>query len=168
MNVKFLEYGFCGEDMVGSSYLSNVVVNLTAPLCCFHGIYLVYTVTLQGNYHGECTLAIDRISMSDYRMRMHKIKLSDLNKPCSAIHIRQPFESINNTKLIISNSYFYNMDCVILDNSGLCANFDNDFIVLIENCTFKHNEGFIIIPRPMIKVLMLYFKMTLTFLNCKL
>ena len=169
MNVKFLEYGFYGEDMVGNSFLSNIVVNLTAPLCCFHGIHLVYTVSLQGNYHAECTFTIDRISMSGYRMHMHKIKISDLNKPCSAIHIRQPFESINNTKLIISNSYFYNMDRVVLDiDSGLCANFDNNnFIVQIENCTFEHNEGSIIIPRPMIKVLMLYFKMTLTFLNCK-
>ena len=169
MNIKFLEYGFYGEDMVGNSYLSNIVANLTAPLCCFHGIHLVYTVTLQGNYHGENTLTIDKISMSGYRMLMHKIKISDLNKPCSAIHIRQPFESINNTKLIISNCYFYNMDRVILDiDSGLCANFDNnDFIVQIENCTFKHNEGSLIIPRSMIKVQMLYFKMTLTFLNCK-
>ena len=111
-----------------------------------------------------CTVAIDRISMSGYRMRVHKIKTSELNKPYSGIHIRLPFEAINNTKLIISNCYFYNMDRVILDiDSGLCANIDNnDFIVQIENCTFKHNEGSLVIPKPLIKVL---FK--ITFLNCK-
>ena len=54
MKVKFLEYGFCGEDMVGKSYLSNIVINLTASLCCFDGIHLVYTVSLQDYYHGEC------------------------------------------------------------------------------------------------------------------
>ena len=169
MKVKFLEYGFYGQDMVGKSYLSNIVVNLTAPLCCFHGIHLVYTVNLQDNYHGECTVVIDRISMSGFRMHMHKIKMSDLNKPSSAIHIRLPYEGINNMKLMINNCCFYNMDRVILDiDGGLCANTDNnDFIVQIENCTFKHNEGSLSVPKPMIKVVMLYFKMTLTFLNCK-
>ena len=55
VNVTFLHYGICGENLRGKSYLSNIVIDFT--FYYYDGIYLYYE---EDSHH---TVIIDRITM---------------------------------------------------------------------------------------------------------
>ena len=66
IKVTFLKYGFRGENLVGESYLYDILMELTdIPLCCFSGIYLSYTEDFSSKYWGgSMQLVINRISIT--------------------------------------------------------------------------------------------------------
>ena len=57
-NVTLLNYGVCGENLGGKSYVSNTVIDFT--LCCYNGIYLKY---LHNSGSDDHIVTIDKIFM---------------------------------------------------------------------------------------------------------
>ena len=158
INVMFLHYGLCGNNLFGNSYLGNIVLYFT--IHHYNGIKLQYTEDSQTEH---TAIEIDRIFMHG-KIHEYQFKFS------SVMLIKLPQNTINNMTLIISNSQFQDMkQPLIYIESGLCA--INTHIWII-NCTFnltgylgiKLNDAFL---NPMIEIRLLYYNTMLTFSNCK-
>ena len=134
-NVKLLEYGFYGKNLMGMSYLSDVLIELTAiPLCCFHGIYLICTNNLHVDDPSECMVTINKISISSSSDNLN----SSLENG-AGILIKIPFEVMYNITFIISNSHFRH----IFQRGIIEVHNDVSTVhtaIRIENCTFMHNK----------------------------
>ena len=163
IKVNFLKYGFRGENLVGESYLNDIVMELTnTPLCCFSGIYLSF-VGYSGIYHSEYVqLVINRISMTNidtyyaytYNMGIHIQVLLDIN-------------FVNVFAILIVNSSFFNMSQRVLDIfTNVCI---TNTVIMIENCTFRHNKCFHILDsqHTMINGTLSHHNVNLTFINCQ-
>ena len=93
--VTFLDYGFCGIELGGKSYLSNLILDFT--LHCYTGIHLFYDKDSQVD---KSTIGLDGILMhgtSSY---------CDDAFSKSAIVIVLPSKTMNNMNFFISNSRF--------------------------------------------------------------
>ena len=151
MNVMFFDYGFCGINLVGKSYLSNIVMDFT--LQCYRGIYLYYENYLQTVHHNECTVVIYRILM--YGKGSCDIAL----KPAIFIVL-----SNCNMTVVISNSYFWSMGQQILHIYSAYATHN---AVLIKNCIFEDNRYHnMYIFESLLQVTLSQFNATMTLSNC--
>ena len=154
-NITFLNYGFCGVNLVGKSYLSNIVMNLT--LHCYRGIYLYYEDYLQTVYYNECTVIMDKILMYGERNFINFYLTP-------AVYIQLPN---HNTEVIINNSCFQSMIQEILyidTDSGL---YSYHHTIQINNCTFGYNvHGNKHIMSSLIEIKLSYFNASLTLSNC--
>ena len=160
VEVQFMKLRFYGEDLCGNSHLTNVLVSLIAsPFCCIKAIHIVYTnnnYLLADNY-SKCTIIMNKIFMSGE---------SYDSVPNTGIQVFLPSTNVSKIKIIVGNSYFKNMDqATILDiNIHGCT---TNSLVVIENCTFRHNEYFQILDsRPMIDIKVAQINVTLHFVNC--
>ena len=95
-NVTFLNYGVCGENLGGKSYVSNIVIDFTFR--CYDGIYLKYLDDLDFDDH---IVTIDKTFM-------HGNKHCN-NELFTGIIIIFPVKAVNYMTFIISNSQFDNM-----------------------------------------------------------
>ena len=130
MGVKFIKSGFYGENLMGNSYLSNIIVSLVAsPICCITVFNIVYTNNSSTNSYGEHTIRMDEIFISGE---------TDDSVPSTGIRILMPPRFLNSVTCIISNSYFQNVDqATIFDiNIYSCT---ASTLVQLDNCTFLHN-----------------------------
>ena len=148
VNVTFLHYGICGDNLSGKSYLSNIVMDFT--FYYYDGIYLYYEEDSQTYHH---TLIIDRILM--YGNEHCTSKVAPKHR---GISIKWSHKVINKT-FIIRNSQFQRMDQGIVSiGSGRCGTNNR---IWIENCTFENNFYDVIIIR------LSHYNMTLTLSNCQ-
>ena len=145
VNVTFLHYGICGENLRGKSYLSNIVIDFT--FYYYDGIYLYYE---EDSHH---TVIIDRITM--YGDEHCTSKVANKHR---GIYIQWSHEVVNKT-FIIRNSQFQRMDKTIVSiGSGRCGTNNR---IWIENCTFENNYFDVIVIR------LSPYNMTLTLSNCR-
>ena len=163
INSTLLEYGFYGDNLMGRSYLSDILIDLiTIPLCCYSGIHLIYTENFQTDYLRDCLVVLDRITITS-----SDDVISDFQYG-TAIHIGLPYEVVDNITIIISNSYFYHMinRAVLYIYSDVCA---VDTLIQIKNCIFKDNKYNGIVDTTtmsMVKVQISHYKVTLILSNC--
>ena len=160
-NVKLLKYGFYSENLLGMSYLSDVLVELTTiPLCCFHGIYLSYTKDVQANHPSECMVVMNKISMSSSNS---SIKYGTAKYGTGIlIEVSVKFTYYNSMRFTISNSHFHHIiqRGVIEVYNDACIN----VAIRIKNCTFMDNKYFD--TQLMIKLRVQDINVTLIMLNC--
>ena len=162
--VNFLKYGFSGENLIGESYLNDILLELAdTPLCCFSGIYLSYTKDFSGKYHSDCMqLVINRISMTN----IDNYYVFTYNM---GVHVLLPVEVnfVNVFTILIANSSFLNMSQRVLDivTSGCITN----TIIMIENCTFRHNKYSQVSANQhaMINGVLPHLNVILTFIKCQ-
>ena len=155
MNVTFLNYGFCGVNLDGTSQFSNIVMDL--GFRCYRGIYLYYE-DYQQTVHNECTIVIDRIKMYG-KDGCNGIYLFIK----SAIYI---LLSNYNMTVMISNSYFQSMNQeIIYIDSEL---YTTHHAIWIKNCNFEDNRHPYSehITASMIKITLSQFNATLTLSDC--
>ena len=161
-NVELLEYGFYGENLMGTSYLSDVLVELTAiPLCCFHGVNLICT-HVDYQYPSESIVSINNIAITS---------ISDLLNSSSengaGILIKVPYTDMYNRTFVISNSHFHHMI-----QRGIVEIHNDVYTVYtavrIENCTFMHNKYSTdwLNTQIIIKVEVANINVTVTMVNC--
>ena len=129
MNVTFSDYGFCGTNLEGKSYFSNIVMGFT--LYCYRGVFLYYEDNLQTVHHNECTVVIDGIMM--YGNGSSKSSINSYFVP--AIHILLPNYSM---KFVISNSCFQSMSQTVMYIDG--GFYTTNIAVWITNCHFEDNK----------------------------
>ena len=162
--VNFLKYGFSSENLMGESYLNDIVMELTnPPLCCFGGIDLFYTEGFSGKYHSEYVqLVMNRISMTN--MDSYYVLTSNVG-----IHIQLSVEMnfVNVFAILIANSSFYNMTQTVLDI--IVTGCTSNTIIIIKNCTFRHNRYLQILANQhtMITGELPHLNVTLTFIKCQ-
>ena len=166
MQVIFIEYGLYGEDLLGKSYLNDIVIELIdIPICCFSGIYISYTSLddpADHEHYDETVLVMNRISMSSINKYSLYIKYS------AGIRVELPEEFLNTSRIVISNSNFHSMNHMIHFVGDTCA---FKTTIKINNCIFRKNEYFELlnynIRSNMIRADISQFNITLFFLNCK-
>ena len=166
MKVHFLEYGFCGENLMGESYLIEVHIDLIdIPLCCFSGIHLSYTSGVPAEYHSEhVQLVMKRVSITSNDTYTSVLTYN------TGIHIQisGEFNYVNVLIISIINSHFYSMNQRVLDiTSSGCATITT---INIEGCKFSHNKYLqILAPQPtMIRAELPHVNATLAFIDCKM
>lgn len=134
MEVQFFEYGFYGENLLGRSYLNNILVDFTGiPLHCYSGIHLLYKNTSAAKDHGKCMLVMDGITITGSEMHVSDFKYS------TGIYVQLPVGFMNITfTVIISNSNFHDMNQKILDIvSAGCVS--TNTTIKIKSCIFGRN-----------------------------
>ena len=156
INTTFLHYGICGENLNGTFYLSNVVVDFT--LHCYTGIYLHYGKDSQTYHH---IVIIDGLLMFGngytYCTSRFKFGFTGLNIMSHKV--------VNNT-YIVKNSQFQSMGQPIINimivtfTNGICS---ANSRIWIENCTFQHNN----IRIAVITVRLSHYNVSVTFSNCQ-
>ena len=130
--IYFFGCSFCGKNLVGKAYLSDMVMDFT--MYCYVGIYLYYDE--QADHCNECTVVINRVFMHGQR-HCNSGRLLIYDK--SAIHILLPDKAVSNVTLTISNSEFYSMgqgQPLIFIDDRLCT---TNNIIWIKNCKFEDN-----------------------------
>ena len=164
MKLQFLEYGFQGENLIGNSYLNDILIVLINH--AYNGIELRYTGDFPAEYQGKCLLVMNEIYMSCKDKRYQHTYVGNIRYG-TGISIELPIEFPNIFTVVIINSYFYDMDQKILGIlSGTCA---TESIVKIKNCTFQDNSYYDIFEpqAAMIKAELSHFNVTLIFTDCK-
>ena len=158
MNVTFLNYGFCGVNLDGTSQLSNIVINL--PFRCYRGIYLYYEDYPQTVHHDECTIVIDRIKMYGKESCNNNDIFVFIK---STIYI---LLSNNNVTIVISNSYFRSMSQAIIYIDSELHTTHHMHALWIKNCKFEDNRYHYGIEASLMKITLSQFNATLTLSNC--
>ena len=151
INTTFLHYGICGENLNGTFYLSNVVVDVT--LHCYRGIYLHYGKDSQTYQH---IVIIDGLLMFGKGYCTSKFKFGF----DAGLNIIMSHKVVNNT-YIVKNSQFQSMgQRIIIVRNRICSTNSRIWIV---NCTFQHNNIYIAV----ITVRLSHYNMSVTFSNCQ-
>ena len=167
LQVQFLEYGFQGKNLLGNTFLNDLLIVLINHR--FNGIELRYTSDFPAEYHRKCMLTMSKISMSCIDKYNHQ-HIQDADSAYgTGISIELPIEFADVLTIIITNSYFYNMDRQILNIiSGTCA---TENVIKIKNCIFRANSYVyfdLFAPQAaMIKAELSHFNVTLIFIDCK-
>ena len=160
INVFFLHYGVCGNDLIGNTYLNKIGLDFT--LHRYNGIDLYYSEDSQSTEHTFTKVVINGIIM-DGNVRGFHTRLSPV------MIIRLPNKAINNMTFIISNSRFQHLrQPLIYINNGLYATNTQIWIV---NCIFQANSYTSIKMRgiwfrPMINIKLLQYNMTIRLAKC--
>ena len=153
-NTTFLNYGFCGVNLFGKSYFSNIVMNFTTY--SYRGIYLYYEKELQTVHRNECTVVMDELLI--YGKNLITFYLTP------AIFILFPIHSM---KVIISNSSFQNVgqEIIYIDIDSRLYSYRNT--IWIKNCNFEGNiHGNKHILSSLIQMKLSYINASLTLSNC--
>ena len=123
-NVAFLDYEFCGINLSGKSYLSNISMKFSSHF--YTGIYVYYPTT---DHCNRCTLVMNRIFIHG-----KGDCISDINYSKAAISIQLP---PNSMLLIINNSQFNNLGQQVIYVSHSCKTLTK---IIITNCKFENNK----------------------------
>ena len=149
VNATFLNYGLSCTNLVGKSYLSNMVINYTVGEMgginlFYYSRYSRYSPT---SHHGKHMVVIDRILM-------HK------GKAVTSILFDN---AIIEMQFVISNSRFEHMQQGIfyVKSQSLGSN----STIWIKNCRFQYN-GYQLYDIVMINAIILHYNMKLIFSNC--
>ena len=158
MNVTFLNYGFCGVNLDGTSLLKNIFMDLA--FYCYKGIYLYYEDYPQIDHHDECIVVIDTITMYG-KARCNNDDIYLFLQP--AIYILLSNYSMT---VMISSSYFQNMSqAIIYIDSEL---YTSHYAISIKNCNFEDNRFPYseYIASSLIDITLSHFNAALTLSNC--
>ena len=168
INVQFLNYGFVGRNLMGKSYFNDTLITATDPsLAHFRYFYLTYESDFTFDYHGECTLVINNISMSFWDMYKDPI----YNDKSGIYLLLRPLQHINELTIIILNSHFHNINRkIVMIDGGRCT---TKATITITNCMFEDN-GYLNTHRPysytmpvLINITLPNVNVTLILKNCK-
>ena len=138
MNVTFLEYGLIAYNLLGKSWLSNIVIDLTnARSNAYlhnHRIFLTYknTMDISYIYHLVVMDSIHIYTQGSYLLR--ETPYIDSVPVClSAWLVQTNFD----VTIVVNNSHFYNMHQKLMhiyaDSPAACNN------IIIDNCIFENN-----------------------------
>ena len=157
-NIKFLDYGVIGYNLIGESYLYNIKVKplQSLDLCC-QEIILQYTICILWNnsinYDIIHDVTINQIYIHNYAK--HTTNIDDI----SGLHIELD-NTIYHVNMLITNSQFYNMRQkalkIKISSSAASRN------IFVTNCIFQSN-----IAGPAVIILASPYNKNITFTNCK-
>ena len=131
INVMFLDYGLCCEDLGGTSYLSSVMVDFTKQ--CYTGISLAYKGDTQIDDH-EHMIVMDRILMIGNGDHCEATLHSTIK---AGIQVLLPSKSVSTMIFIIKNSQFQSMGQAIISINSSIGTTNNT--IRIHNCKFMDN-----------------------------
>ena len=165
-NVTFFEYGLIGQNLLGRSSLSNMVIDLTITVTGtylnYHGIALYYS-SLQSrnleNYSIACML--NAVSIYGYGSK-HLPQDSNIGNDLHSIVITIDDTNYHIT-IVISNCHFHDTDQSLMSIISLNSATNNT--VLIKNCIFEYIRSLVSLE-PVIKIHMFSFSTTLSISNC--
>ena len=161
-NVTLLRYGLLGYNLIGRSYLNNIIIRNTEYWCNdYQGIMLHY-----GNYsfnesksetaHGKSITTIQNIS---YNFN----SVGCTNRGIIYVYV-EAYQIVDSIEIIISNSQFNN---VIMSQPIIRIKDDHSetisCMICIINCTF---ESISVSDTPMITITLPKFNTALIFVNC--
>ena len=166
-NVTLIGYGLSGHDLIGRSYLNNLVISLIESSnieyeCYDHqGIMLQYSDYSFNKYQ-------PKIAYRESTMIMQNISIHCENKSCyiveEIIKIEiKLYQVENSVEIIISDSKFDYMIQKIIGIKGY--SYSTRCTVWIINCTFESN--FIHRSTSLIMAEVRLFNIALSFLNCE-
>ena len=163
INVVFLHYGLCGNDLRGDTYLSNIVLDFS--LHRYNGIDLIY----YSAYSQIAKHTSTKVVINSLRVFMYGNITGVYTRFSPVMTIQLPDEAINNMTFIISNSQFQYMKHPIISiKSRMYA---TNTQIRIVKCTFEkisytsnkmRNTGF----SPMVNIEVLQYNMTIKLINC--
>ena len=164
INVTFLEFGFHGKNLAGTTYLSNIVIDFITLFSiepCQNGILLNFNES-DYDYHGKSMVIMDKISMHT------SSNLYELDSYSIAINIVLPYEALNDITILLANSEFYDLTQKVLLNIER-SEFATNNTIFIENCTFEWNTFIDWNDREqsMILIQLSQFNMSVAFVNCE-
>ena len=147
-NAVFINFGLTGTNLIG--YLTKIVIRMDRNKLLYHpGISLAYT---------------EQQSVNDFLIMSH-IDISDQGDICysNCNGIRILVGEMNNLRVIINNSRFYNLARTAINIRSQCSG--NNTIV-IENCVFS--KSIVIKTKSLlIDVLISHNDKSVIFRNCK-
>ena len=161
--VIFLEFRFQGRNLLGKSYVNDVLFKVTDEASSFTSIIylLYYTSDFTIKHYGECMLIVNNISVSYTNTQL----VND-----AAIYVLLlPFKHTSGLTIIIVNSYFHNINHKILKFVSVRYATYTNTIIKIKNCTFFGYNIFFDAP-PMFAIIdveLPQFNVTLLFTNCE-
>ena len=157
IDVAFLSNGFCGKDLGGKSYLSNITMDFTSQ--CYTGIDL--KLSCEEALHNECIVILDRIFINGTNI-------------CSKSNIELKFgifilflsSTGNNISLVVNNSQFQNMGQKVIHI--IRASVINYICrISIENSRFEMNhDPTNSLIESMFEIELSYSNVALTISNC--
>ena len=153
-NVTFLHYGIMGNNLIGESYLNNVMIETIqySQLCC-QEILLQYTSCPLWNISTDYMHA-----MTINQIFIHNFTKCTTSTDISGLHINLEMSSYR-VKILIANSNFYYM------NQGALQIYDRRAVTnrnfLIVNCTFLLNTA-----SPVISIVMSPINKNMKFIHC--
>ena len=146
------------------SYLENITVNLsiTPPVLdmCYHGILLRYW-DLPWTDNEEHILKINKLTINGNNNMCHNP--NSLHGAAISILLKQTKYS---QKVIIINSYFYDIGQRVLSIEDACYPKYNSTVLIANNAFYFSEHADQDLYRQMIVVSSSPFNMTLTFQNC--
>ena len=168
-NVTLIGCGLSGHDLIGRSYLNNLVISLIESSnieyeCYDHqGIMLQYSDFSFNKYKSK-------IAYRESTMIMQNVSIHYENKSCyiveEIIKIKiELYQVENSVDIIISDSKFDNMIQKIIGIKGYSYTTSYRCTVWIINCTFESN--FIHHSTSLIMAEVRQFNIALSFLNCE-
>ena len=166
-NVTFFEYGLLSYNLIGNSYLKNVVVNLTivnpTSYVHHHGITLEYD-SISNNSNNNYSITIIAVSITGCGNKYLYDDHHHMEPVIYALFILLYQENFN-LAITVKDSQFYSMDqASVLISSQESINFNT---ISITNCIFKHIKyHFSFSYKPMISIVPLSYNTLVTFSNC--
>ena len=164
-NITFLQYGLVAHNLLGRSWLSNIVINLTNTrsntFLHYHGISLTFKnlSDISYSYH---LIVLNAISVYSQDGDFQHIPYIDSVPQCVVIDLLQ---TIFDVTIILNNSHFHNLKQKVLLVNAVASDAIATFnLILIENCIFENitQEG----PNIMILIAFEGFNKILRISNC--
>ena len=154
-NVTLINHGIIAFNLIGRSYLNNVKLEIVhlLPSCC-QAIFIKYTTCLSWNsydYHTH-VLTVNQL-LSHGIMKCHK----STDNPGVYLHLDSTMYVVN---ILLTNSYFYNMNRTALKIKNRCS--PTAKVIIVKNCTFKLIAGL----DPIVTVLISHINKKIKFINC--
>ena len=147
-NAVFINFGLTGTNLIG--YLTKIVFRMDRTELLFPGISLAYT---------------EQQFLNDILIMSH-IDISDRGNKCyhsNCNGIRISVGEMDNLKLIINNSRFYNLARTAINIKSQCS---GNNTIIIENCVF--NKSIVLKTKTfLIDVLISHSGKSIIFINCK-
>ena len=169
-NVTLIGFGLLGGNLIGKSYLNNIVINLTKTSYKVNYCYDRQGITLSYSHSSMKGKDLKIVHKQKSVIKMQKISVyRDTNKCYTnkgIIKIElQPYQTEDIIEIVISDSKFNYMTQTIIfikDNSRatMC-------MISVVNCTFESNINVINPPLSIITAEVPSFNATLNFVNCK-
>ena len=162
-NVTFLGCGLLGYNLIGRSYLTNIVINFTKSFTTenqcngYVGIMLHY-----GNYSFDESKS-DKYALTNIQnISVYHDSMCHTEQPIIFVHIEE-YQTVDSLEIIISNSQFND---VVLQPIIIIKDDSNTIrcMVWIINCTFEYIS---VSHTPIITVALPQFNTALIFFNCK-
>ena len=166
-NVTFIEYGLVISNLLGESYLSDIMLHIDVteyrlphPLWYNKGIGLINYGSSPYYISSHSLISVSRITI----IGSNNTRKTSFQHDVISIHIE--FTDYDTT-LILSDCNFHHIyGYCILKVSLLLRTASSRIRMWIKNCKFQYNERLAVVPGAMIQIYISFINVTLFVTNC--